>query len=144
MSRMFYGASNFNQDISSWDVSNVTNMEQTFDGASSFTSDLSEWDVSNVVNMWGTFMNATSFDSDLSSWNVASVTTFENTFNNTGISYFNKCAIHESWSDQNDNWGYDWSEYCPFFPQSKNELETAIDLWVDDNSAALELSLIHI
>ena len=67
-------------------------------------------------------MNATSFDSDLSY--VAS--SFENTFNNTGISYFNKCAIHESWSDQNDN--YDWSD--AFFPQSKNELETAIDLWV--------------
>ena len=66
-----------------------------FTGATNFTSDLSGWDVSNVVNMWGTFMNATSFDSDLSSWNVASVTTFENTFNNTGISYFNKCAIHE-------------------------------------------------
>ena len=109
-----------------------------FSGSTNFTSDLSEWYVSNVVNMWGTFMNATSFDSDLSSWNVASVTTFENTFNNTGISYFNKCAIHESWSDQNDNWAYDWSEFCAFFPQSKNELETAIDLWVDDNSAALE------
>ena len=138
LNRMFYGASNFNQNLSSWNVSNVITMSQTFQDATSFNGDISTWNVSNVVNMGATFMSATSFDSDLSSWNVASVTTFENTFNNTGITYFNRCAIHESWSDQNDNWAYDWSEYCTFFPQSKNELETAIDLWVDDNTAALE------
>ena len=30
MSRLFWGASSFNQNISSWDVSNVTNMQQMF------------------------------------------------------------------------------------------------------------------
>ena len=31
MSYMFYGARNFNQDISMWDTSNVTYMTQMFD-----------------------------------------------------------------------------------------------------------------
>ena len=41
----------FNQDISSWDVSNVTTMNQMFYNAQSFNQDLSAWDVSNVTDM---------------------------------------------------------------------------------------------
>ncbi|MDZ7716289.1 MAG: BspA family leucine-rich repeat surface protein [Balneolaceae bacterium] len=41
-------ASNFNNDISSWDVSSVTNMEAMFLDASSFNQDISVWCVSNI------------------------------------------------------------------------------------------------
>ena len=120
MTRMFYGLSNFTSDLSSWDVSNVENMTDMFNGASSFTSNLSNWDVSNLMDMGGMFQDATSFDSDLSGWDVSSVATFENTFNNTGIADSNKCAIHQSWLVQNDNWSYDWLEYCNLSNQSDN------------------------
>ena len=49
---MFYG-SDFNGDISHWDVSNVKNMDCMF-YESKFTSengDISNWDVNNVKNM---------------------------------------------------------------------------------------------
>ena len=46
----------FNQDISSWDVSNVTNMDAMFDDASAFNQDISSWDVSSVTNMELCFM----------------------------------------------------------------------------------------
>jgi surface protein len=36
MSGMFYGATSFNQDLSTWDVSKVTNMSNTFNRATSF------------------------------------------------------------------------------------------------------------
>ena len=45
MSSMFDGASNFNGDLSSWDVSNVINMSNMFESAISFNGDLSSWDV---------------------------------------------------------------------------------------------------
>ena len=48
MSYMFYD-SNFNGDISQWNVSNVTVMCEMF-YASKFNGDISQWDVSRVKN----------------------------------------------------------------------------------------------
>ena len=64
---MFSGSS-FNQDISSWDVSNVTDMSYMFSG-SSFNQDISSWDVSNVTDMRSMFFGS-SFNQDISSWVV--------------------------------------------------------------------------
>ena len=47
---MFYGCESFNQDISSWDVSNVKDMSYMFYGCKLFNQDISNWDVSNVSN----------------------------------------------------------------------------------------------
>ena len=50
MSYIFTGYNSFNEDISSWDVSNVNNMNGMFFGASSFNQDISSWDVINVTD----------------------------------------------------------------------------------------------
>ena len=54
---MFNKCSVFNQDLSSWTVSNVTDMFAMFQlvACSVFNQDLSSWDVSNVVGMSGMF-----------------------------------------------------------------------------------------
>ena len=67
-----WGAS-FNQDISNWDVSNVTNMQAMFYLNGTFNTDISAWDVSNVNEMNGMFYGAVIFNKDLSSWNVSNV-----------------------------------------------------------------------
>ena len=87
------------------------------------------------------FNVATSFNQKISLWDVSSVTNFTSMFTSSGFSDENKCAIHTSWSS-NENWPYDWSETCNsepvvFQPQTKEELQTAVDLWVDDNASAL-------
>ena len=48
MNFMFYEATSFNQDLSSWDTSNIINMSSMFNGASSYNQDLSSWNVDNV------------------------------------------------------------------------------------------------
>ncbi|AUP78547.1 BspA family leucine-rich repeat surface protein [Flavivirga eckloniae] len=82
MASMFFGAKNFNQDISRWNVSNVTDMSSMFSGAINFNQDLSTWDVSRVTTMVSMFKNATNFNQDLSKWDVSNVTGMGNMFRN--------------------------------------------------------------
>ena len=69
----------FNEDISGWDVSNVTNMSKMFKGCSSFNRNLASWGqkVGNVTDMTSMFEDCTSMDvtnqESLKHWNVSSV-----------------------------------------------------------------------
>ena len=69
----FENLTSFNQDISTWDVSNVTNFTNLFRSARTFNQDISGWDVSSATNMNTMFRDARNFDQDISSWNVSSV-----------------------------------------------------------------------
>ena len=93
MEYMFADASSFNGNLSSWDVSSVINMNNMFSDASSFNANLSSWNVSRVTDMYNMFSDASSFKGNLSSWNVSSVTTMYNMFD--GASSFN--ANLSSW-----------------------------------------------
>jgi len=72
MSCLFtFSRSNFNGDISKWDVSNVTNMVSMFE-KSEFTGNISKWDVSNVKDMKFMFYGS-KFNGDISNWDVINV-----------------------------------------------------------------------
>ena len=87
MGHMFFGASTFNANLSSWDVSSVTHMEYMFAETSSFNANLSSWDVSSVTDMNNMFFKASSFNGNLSSWDVSKVTLMYGMF--SGASSFN-------------------------------------------------------
>jgi len=141
MEWMFF-ASNFNQNIQSWDVSNVQKMNQMFYG-SKLNKDISEWDVSSVQNMSRMFIQNINFNQDISTWNVSNVTVMsemfsQNTAFNYNISSWNlspntdvsgifgnqipfsdniKCEIYESWKNKSlSNWETSgligWGEVC--------------------------------
>ena len=68
-----------NPDVSSWDTSNIINMNYLFDKLPSFNGDISSWDVSNVETMEGMF-SGSSFNGDISSWDVSNVEIMETMF----------------------------------------------------------------
>jgi len=80
MKFMFEGAQNFNEDISTWDVSGVTNMYQMFYKAASFNQDIGDWNTSSVRDMESMFRDAQNFNGDISTWDVSSVGTMHRMF----------------------------------------------------------------
>jgi surface protein len=82
MANMFYQTQLFNQDIGKWDVSNVTNMSNMFSMSKSFNQDISKWNVSKVTNMSGMFSDIEGFNQDISRWDVSNVTNMNKMFNN--------------------------------------------------------------
>ncbi len=68
MSDIFAAQSEFNGDISGWDVSSVTDMSSMFIAATSFNGDISLWDVSSVTDMGSMFFSASAFNQNLEEW----------------------------------------------------------------------------
>ena len=71
----------FNEDISSWDVSDVTNMNQMFAESFAFNQPIGFWDVSSVTDMNGMFFMASAFDQPIGDWDVSQVTDIGSMFN---------------------------------------------------------------
>lgn len=83
MSNLFQNKTTFNGDISAWDVSNVLTMKSMFKEADSFNQDIGDWDVSNVTDMSWMFDGAKAFNQNINSWNVSSVTDMSRMFSHT-------------------------------------------------------------
>jgi surface protein len=72
MMAMFEETFSFTADVlSSWDVSRVVDMSEIFQH-SNFNGDVSEWDVSNVQLFHYAFSGAGAFNQDISTWNISS------------------------------------------------------------------------
>ena len=86
LSKLFDGNTNFNEDISGWDTSNVTNMEFMFHKCRKFNQNINTkvvnlengrkykaWDTSKVTNMRFMFRYAVNFNGDISGWDTTQV-----------------------------------------------------------------------
>lgn len=101
MGRMCRAARAFDQDLSGWDVSSSTNMEGMFSFAPRFNQDIGNWDVSNVTNMAYMSSRATTFNQDLSGWDVRKVGAEPESFD----------AKASAWT--NPDWRPQWTTAAP-------------------------------
>jgi surface protein len=81
MKSVFQGAINFNQTLEKWQLSKVTSMNSMFLGAIRFNRPVNNWDVSNIIDASGAFMNAFSFSQDIYNWKMIRCIDFTNMFN---------------------------------------------------------------
>jgi surface protein len=86
----------FNDDISKWNVTHITSMNNVFAGQTIFNQPIGNWErggsspstMGNVTSISGMFNDATSFNKEISAWNVANVTNMGTVF--YGATSFNK------------------------------------------------------
>ena len=83
-----FSTTTFNNDISTWDTANVTNMGGMFYESRVFNQPIGNWNTSKVTTMVDMFKNALKFDQDISSWDTSKVLNMSSMFN--GASVFNK------------------------------------------------------
>ena len=76
----------FNQDIGGWNTGNVTDMNSMF-AFSRFDQDIGNWDTQNVKNIGAMFSGAASFNQDIGGWNTSKVTDMSFMF--SGAAAFN-------------------------------------------------------
>lgn len=120
MSEMFYGTS-FNQSLSNWDVSNVNNMSYMFYNAYLFNQPLDNWDVSNVTIMNSMFYDARSFNQNINNWDVSNVNNMGGMF--TGASDYNQPM--NNWDVSNVTELYEMFRYATSFNQDINDWDTS-------------------
>ena len=101
MEKFFYQNYVFSQDISSWDVSNVTSMSQMFE-QSAFNQDISNWDLRNLIDMYAMFKDNSSFNQPLENWNVRNVSKMARMFEsnsafNQPINNWDVSSVNEMW-----------------------------------------------
>merc|ERR1712032_249539 len=129
MKDIFYGASAFNQDLSKWDVSTVTDMRTMFADASSFNQDLSNWDVSKVTDMEEMFLRASSFNRELRgiAWGHSKAVKTD-MFKESPGSIPTVCTRDTpAFQPQSTKELQDAVHRMAFRPQSKSELQHAVD-----------------
>lgn len=106
MANMFLSNNVFNQDISCWDVSTVTDMRYMFSYAFNFNNNgtsLSSWNTANVINMSGQFWYATSFNQDIGNWTLHPNVNLQFMLNDCGMNCNSYSNTLIGWANNNSS-----------------------------------------
>lgn len=97
MNAMFFNCAAYNQPFPVG-FTPAADLSSMFQGASSFNQNISTWNTSAVSNMASMFSGATAFNQNIGSFNIAATTIMLNIFLNSGISKANYDAILTAWN----------------------------------------------
>jgi surface protein len=103
---LFRNVTAFNQPLNNWNVSSAESMELMFAGATSFNQPLDSWDVSNVYNMSNMFAGATDFNQPLNTWVVSDVISMDEMF--AGATAFNQPLDNWNLGDECPSLAFNW------------------------------------
>jgi hypothetical protein len=99
ISLIFANTEQFNQDLSSWDLSNITSMIAMFYNAKKFNN-LVNWTMpKQSCSMLNCFLDAILFNQDISDWDVSKITNLQEAFKNTKLSITNYNKLLYKWGD---------------------------------------------
>ena len=87
----------FNEDISSWDIGNVTNFNTMFYRSSAFNQPIGIWDTGSAATMYGMMWKASSFNQNISSWDIGLVTNVFRIVKNTSFITSNYDSLLIGW-----------------------------------------------
>jgi len=111
LTRMFEGATNYNQDVSSFDVSTVTNFNASFKGATNFNQNLESWDISSATDMSNmldnTDLSVANYSDTLIGWNNLQNTPSNITLRASTLSYNDDGEI--AYNNLTDSQGTNWT-----------------------------------
>ena len=101
----------FNEDLSRWNVSRVTDMFCAFQGTTAFTgAGIGCWDVSSVTNMCCMLEGAEAFNEPIGDWGVSSVTTMASML--WGATSFNQ-RLGGQWATSTADMRWMFDDGCP-------------------------------
>jgi hypothetical protein len=106
---MFYRNSAFNQPIGVWGTSSIINMKQVFWSATGFDQDISNWQVTQVTDllnfMQGATLSTVNYDALLVAWDAQGAMSYSGTVNFGGSKYTAGGAAEAARTSLISKWG---------------------------------------
>merc|ERR1719506_646252 len=132
MNNTFEWRSSFNGFLDRWDVSNVKNMTRMFYYAMNFNMDLSTWDVSSVVDMSYMFSGASKFNSDVSRWRGVAASNPQSYMFDNAYAFTSKYACLTSYDGP--------ANTCSLIPLTNNNFQNSISNCLSSSSDSMCVS----
>ena len=97
--RYMFAGDSVNPNLSSADVSHITDMTGMFNNNTAFNQNIGGWNTSAVTSMFCTFQGDAAFNQNLGSWSISNVTNMTNFLNSgAGLSTANYDTTLTGWS----------------------------------------------
>ncbi|CAM1344933.1 BspA family leucine-rich repeat surface protein [Tenacibaculum amylolyticum] len=95
---MFEGATNFNQPLNSWITTSLEFANAVFKRATNFNQELNNWNMSSVQEVGQMFLEAQAFNQNIGAWDISNIIEMGQIFWSSGISVENYDATIQGWA----------------------------------------------